>query len=201
MKKGSFILAGISVATLCIASCSNSDKVVGTWQSTAPVDISRQLQAGGTATAANTITFDSLEGRTGQVTITSLIDITQPVVGNPMLESGYEVSIAATATIQGVWSYEDSEKDDIVIAFNPNSFKVDVDPAGVTFRQNIVTGAQDPVNDSITAETANLWYRAISTAMRHEFMRYSRLDDIKMKDKNTLKFEISDPEQELIFIR
>lgn len=200
-KKISFIGCA-SVLLLACVSCNKSDEFVGTWQMVNPSDITAQIPAAANATSLQTITFEPSENGSGEVFFSSLIDVTQAVDATPELVSPYEVSVAATATIKGTWTYYGNDRDDLLISFDRNTLNVNVDPSGVTFRQNTLTNQQLPVTDSITTATANLWKQQITSALQKEFTRYQKIDDIKVKNNNglkTLKFEIENPEQDLYF--
>ena len=206
MKNNYALYAGAALAVLAMSSCSNNDDFVGTWQTKQPLDISRQIPAAASATSNVTITFGpDTDGKGGEVVYTSEIQGTQSVDENPGVVTGYEVSVSAIASVSGTWSYEPGKDDDLLITFDRNTIKVNVDPAGVIFRQNVVTDAQEPVTDSLTQATAAMWERQVEAAFREELGRYSRLDDVKVKNDNNsgpvLKFEIENPEQELFFIK
>lgn len=200
MRKNSVLLAGIGLAVLSMASCSKNEKFIGSWESTNPLDITKEIPSASTASATISVTFGpNAEGKGGDFILSSLISASQPVVTNPDIVSGYETDVAATATIKGTWNYEGDSDDDLIVTFDKSTFKVDVDPAGVTFRQNQITDAQEPVTDSLTNATAMMWKQQISRAMEREFARFSRLDDVKSKDGSTMKLEIENPEQDLYF--
>ena len=130
--------------------------------------------------------------RSGKITITALLDANQPVSSSDSsLMQPYEVSVAATASITGDWTYEDRDDDDIIVSLDPESLKVRVDPDGVTFSQDILTGNERPVLDSLTAATAAVWTRSLTAAMRVEFAKYQKISDVKVK-KNILSCEIDD---------
>ena len=58
--------------------------------------------------------------------------------------------------------------------------QVNVDPNGVTFSQNLLTGAQQPMVDSLTSVTADRWRTAIRTAAAKQFFSFTKLDDVKV---------------------
>ena len=198
MKKNLTLVAAAGMVVLALASCSKKDQFVGTWQAMSPVNISAGIPAASDAHSLTSVTF----GAQGDVMLSSIINATQPVYENYGALQGYEVSVAATATVKGKWAYVPGEDDDLVLTFDQNSLNVDVDSNGVTFRQNMTDGEQQPVTDSLTAATVAIWKQQFTSAMRNEIMRYSRLDDVKTtKDGQTLKFEIENPEQDLVFRR
>ena len=185
------------LAPVCIfglAACDSRDDVVGTWQGTATrID---DITAAVDGSMSTTIEFAGENGkqsdRSGKITITALLDANQPVSSSDSsLMQAYEVSVAATASITGDWTYEDRDDDDIIVSLDPESLKVRVDPDGVTFSQDILTGKERPVLDSLTAATAAVWTRSLTAAMRIEFGKYQKISDVKVK-KNILSCEIDD---------
>ena len=195
MKKITYCLLCSLISALALISCNKSNDLIGSWQSIKPTELSKYLPSSASSQAITNVTFSN----DGNVLISSVINVTQPVIENPGVEAGYEVSVAATSSIEGAWSYVNGDDDDIEIIFDRNSFNVDVDPTGVTFRQNIVTDAQDPVTDSLTVATVNLWKHHLSEIMLKEYNRYSRLDDVKVENKTKLKLEIENPEEDVYF--
>ncbi len=186
------LLAPVFVAAL--NSCDSRDDVVGTWQGTATRI--NDITAAVDGSMSTTLEFAGENGkqsdRSGTITITALIDANQPVSSSDSsLMQAYEVSVAATASITGDWTYEDRDDDDIIVSLDPESLNVRVDPDGVTFSQDILTGNERPVLDSLTAATAANWTRSLTAAMRIEFGKYQKISDVKVK-KNILSCEIDD---------
>ena len=200
MKKIQSILLCAAAGMLALSSCSKTSEFVGSWQAMEPTDISSQLPSAAYGSMSNSVTFgpDTINGA-GEFVLTSLIDITQPVVENPGIDAAYEVSVAATASINGTWTYAKGEDDELIVTLDPTSLSVNIDNNGVTFRQNVVTEAEQPVTDSLTNVTVNLWKEQLAPVAKKEFYRYQRLDDVKLKDKTTLKLEVENPEQDLYF--
>lgn len=85
---------------------------------------------------------------------------------------------------------KDGEDDELFIAFHPTTLSIDVDPNGVTFSQNVLTGAQQPVIDELTAKTIALWKSQITQAFMQQLSHYQSLDDIEVHSGNILSFEI-----------
>ncbi len=142
------------------------------------------------------------ENAPGSVCLSSIIDITQPVNPAPgSFDQPYEVSIAATASVGGTWHYKGDEDDELLLSLDLKSISVTVDPAGVTYTENLLTGMQQPQLDSLTAATASQWKAQLMAAMRKEFARYTVLDDIEVNRDGILSLEIQSPETELHFRR
>jgi len=136
-------------------------------------------------TSVLNIDFDAPEGaNSGKVTVSAVIDAEQPVQAGTLkgFAEPYEVSVTATACICGKWSYRDNGKEDILLFLDNNSLQVNVDPNGVTYSQNLLTGAQQPTVDSLTNATVVRWRSLIRNAAVKQFLALTRLGDVKVAD-------------------
>lgn len=195
------LVTGIGLAA---TSCSSKDKFIGTWTALTQTDITAQLPAASTASLLTTLQLmpSGADNTPGTACLSGIIDITQPV--NPAygsFDQPYEVSVAATASVCGTWHYKGDDDDDLLLSLDLKSINVTVDPAGVTYTENILTGKQMPQLDSLTAATASQWKTMIEAAMRKEFARYTVIDDIDVNRDGILSLEIQSPDTELHFRR
>lgn len=177
------VILGAALMLLATAACSKHNDINGAWTST-PTNIDNMAYAA-SATGVTTIDFDAAKGAaSGPVTLTMVIDATQPVDSGATdgFSAPYEISVTGTATISGRWSYEDGDDDDILLFLDNSSLKVNVDPNGVTFSQNLLTGAQQPVVDSLTNVTAERWRSAMRTVAAKQFFEFTKLDDVKISN-------------------
>lgn len=194
MKK-TFILGCslFAIGTILLTSCDNRPDISGVWVGT-PVRIDN-IAAADQANATMTFVFtndSSSKSDCGEVSVSALIDVNQAVSSSDsFIDSPYEVSVAATVAIDGRWTYEDSEYDDIIIVLDPQTMKVRVDPHGVTFSDNILTSSQQPVADSLSNATAEAWTKSISAAMSVKFHGISKISDIKINN-GIMSCEIND---------
>lgn len=183
----------LALSVLMLASCNSNPDISGVWVGT-PMHLDN-IGAADQASATMTFIFanDSVAGHEcGTVKISALINAEQAVSAqNSTVDAPYEVSVAATAAIDGRWSYEEKDDDDIILAFDPQSLQVRVDPDGVAFSENLLTGSQQPVTDSLTTATAQAWTKSVSTAMSDTFHSISKISDIKIKN-GILSCEIND---------
>lgn len=189
------LTAGIMLLS---TSCHRDTGFIGSWTATTPTSIAPELPAASSATSLVSIDFisgpDADKG--GGLFLSSLIEATQPVrsdsAGMPV-DSPYEVSVSATASVGGTWSYKDDDDDDLILAFDMNTLKVDVDPAGVAFTEDFLSGAQQPAVDSLTARTAEIWRRQIKRAVTSTLHRFGEIEDVHVsRDGTTMTFEIKD---------
>lgn len=198
IKKYSLIIGlGLIIGVSGLASCSKTSDFLGVWTSTTPEDITASVPAASSATSLVSISFVEGTGNKdgGSVALTSIINVNQPVSGSPIsMNQPYEVNVAATASLGGTWIYEEGSDDDLLLSLDLSTLKVNVDNNGVTFTQNMLTGAQQPQIDSLTTVTAELWKNQLTQAMTKEFSRFKKLDDVKVHKGQVLTFEIQNPE-------
>ena len=74
-----------------------------------------------------------------------------------------------------------------------------VDPDGVTYSSNILTGTPTATLDSMTAATADHWRVILTPVMRDIFNRYTVIDDIEVHHNDMLRCEIA--KKDLVFSR
>lgn len=197
IKKYSLIIGlGLIIGAGALASCTKKADFLGVWTATTPEDITASVPAASSATSLVSISFveDTNKKDGGSVALTSIINVNQPVTGSPMsMNQPYEVNVAATASLGGTWIYENGSDDDLLLSLDLNTLKVNVDNNGVTFTQNMLTGAQQPQIDSLTTVTAELWKNQLIQAMTKEFGRFQKLDDVEVHKGQILTFEIQNP--------
>ena len=172
-----------AVAVFALSSCNNHPDVEGTWTGT-PTRIDN-ISAAVDASATMSISFtqDKNSSDSGEVIISALIDANQPVSSDSAsIDQAYEISVAATAVITGRWTYEDRDDDDIIITLDPSTLKVNVDPNGVTFSNDILTETQQPLTDSLSRATAEAWTKSITKAMSERFYNINEISDVKIRN-------------------
>ena len=187
-----------------LASCSNKAEFIGEWTATAPSDIAAQIPSAATASSLVSINFiDNAHQTGGSATLSSLIDITQSVQGDSTtIEQPYEVSVAATANVGGTWLYKGDDHDELLLTFDLSTLNVNIDKNGVTYTQNVLTGAQQPQLDSLTTSTVAAWKQELTRAIRSDLSRFSELDDVEVSNKGQiLSFEIHSPKAKMHFRR
>lgn len=175
-------ILSIALFALACTACSRHADINGAWTST-PSRIDNEIAMAAEATSVLGLDFNAPRGaNSGTVTVTAIIDATQPVAAGQLdgFAEPYEVSVTATATINGKWSYEDNDDDDILLFLDNNTLQVNVDPNGVTYSQNLLTGAQQPMVDSLTTVTIDRWRSAVRRAATERFYSLTKLDDVKV---------------------
>ncbi|MDE6300466.1 MAG: hypothetical protein K2M19_01955 [Muribaculaceae bacterium] len=201
----SLLTVVLASSLLSLSSCHKQAEFQGEWTATAPIDITSQIPQADRASSLMTISFiDDSEVNGGPVVLSSMLSINQAVAAGQLdgLDEAYEVDVAATASVSGKWMYKDDDRDELLLALDANTLQVNVDQNGVTFSQNLLTGAQQPEVDSLTSVTVQEWKIAITKAMTAEMQRFSYLDDVNVEQKGTiLTFEVENPKQTLHFHR
>lgn len=192
MKYLNLIFAsGMAIAAVALASCDRYPEVAGSW--TGMPD--RSLSVAGAVDATSTVSLDFAREPSGKskdsglMTVSAVIDANQPVSGLDGDVSAYEVSVAASASMSGTWTFVDD--DDIIVSLDPSTFAINVDPDGVTFGENLASGLQQPQLDSLTTATAVRWKKALGPAVMTEMLKYNKIDDIKIKN-GIMTFEVND---------
>lgn len=180
-------------ALIFISSSSRTDRFAGEWMGTP----TRMMDIPGASDATSTISIDFAPSsdvrRGGDVLMSATIDVSQAVTGSIISpDAPYQVDVAATASIRGRYVAEDDDDDDILLHLDPSTLQVNVDPAGVTFSENILTGLQRPTLDSLTMQTVDAWRVLITSAIRDEFYKYQKIDDIKVHHGDMLSCEVAD---------
>lgn len=180
-------------ALIFISSSSRTDRFAGEWMGTP----TRMMDIPGASDATSTISIDFAPSadvrRGGDVLMSATIDVSQAVTGSVISpDAPYQVDVAATASIRGRYVAEDDDDDDILLHLDPSTLQVNVDPAGVTFSENVLTGLQRPTLDSLTMQTVDAWRVLITSAIRDEFYKYQKIDDIKVHHGDMLSCEVAD---------
>lgn len=205
IKKVSAIKTQIAVAAavvvLCLAACSRLANIEGTWNG-APVRYEQPTASGavgsdGTVATnvstqiATNMTFvpDAQKSGAGTVEFMSNVDVINTVPFEGKLVDPFEINIGATAVCTGTYHFED--QDDIVIAINPASIKVDIDPQAVNYSENIATGQDAAQIDSLRPALVRQYTRQLLPLMRDYYSKITRIDDIKVKD-GVMSCEIND---------
>lgn len=195
--------AALTAVSVCLTSCDKKADFQGEWTATAPINLTAQIPEAAQASSLMSISFiDDSQVNGGPVMLSTVLSIEQAVEQGQELEltEPYMVRVAATASVSGKWMYKDDDRKELLLALDANTLQVNVDQNGVTFSQNLLTGAQQPEVDSLTTVTVNAWKAAITKAMTSEMQRFSYLDDVKVEQKGTLlTFEVDNPKQTLHF--
>lgn len=188
---GFFSLLAILGAITAISSCSKTDYVAGLWQGNPEHIVS--IPSASDATSTITIDFSPRSDKKGQgqVDLNAVIEVQQAVVGQATnIQSPYQANITATASISGNYVPEQGEDDDFILSFDASTLKVNVDPSGVVFVNNITNNTEKPLLDSLTTATADQWRVILTKVIREEFYKFSNIEDVKVHHGDMMSMEI-----------
>lgn len=184
------LLAVLGTITV-VSSCSKTDRLVGTWEGI-PERIHNMPNA---AEAVSTVSLDfgqrESNSQRGPVFLSSVIEINQAVVGGG-LYAPIQANITATASIEGYYMPEDRSDDDYILSLDPTKLKINIDPAGVVFTQNVMTEAERPELDSLTAATIEHWRVLVTAAAREQFYNYRSIEDVEIHHGEMMSCEVAD---------
>ncbi len=177
-------------AIVLSTSCSRMQDYAGAWQGL-PV---RLEGVSGASDASSVVTIDfapsDSKNGSGDVMLLATFDVSQAVEsGSPFIaDQAYQVDVAATASISGRYVPEDDAyDDDLLLSLDASTLKVNI-----TFSQNVLTGLQQPALDSLTAQTVDAWRVRVTSAIREEFSKYQKMEDVKVHHADMMSCEIAD---------
>lgn len=186
-----FAVLSVLGAIMIVSSCSRTERFAGLWAGTP----SRLYNVEGASDATSTVTIDfapSTDVRQGgSVVLSATVEVSQAVTGSTLSpQMPYQANVAATASIQGRYMAEGDDDNDLILHLDAPTLKVNVDPAGVTFSDDILTGLERPVLDSLTRATADSWRVILTSVMRDELYKYQKIDDIKVHHADIMSCEV-----------
>lgn len=194
MKRTLLNIAIAAVVAGTIASCDGKERlaedVAGTW---ATEQLSLFNDAQGQASGGDVFVFERNgdNGRGGMVSIASTISLSRASNALTPPDQPFNISVAATASIDGKWTAVDD--DEIHIDFDASSLGVTVDPDAIALVANPLAGTTQSQIDSLKPQMAQFYQTELLNAMRVHYSKYARLDDVKLKDNGRiLKIEVAD---------
>ena len=75
------------------------------------------------------------------------------------------------------------------MVIDPQSIEIKIDPSGIAFDTNLLTGQETPAIDSIRPLDASALKARLKREVMTRFLEMKHLDDVKVK-KNILRYEI-----------
>lgn len=165
--------AALLFGAAAISSCSeDTNKMIGTWTSSAPEAVVPAIEGTTSATAVTTFEFsEGTEKSNGPVKMTTDYTVTAPdSVGNAL---NYTVK----ASVEGKWTREEKGDDDYFLSFDQNT----LDVAGVD--------APDGLG-------------AVTATFLNSLAQYSKIEDVEVtKDGSVLSFELDNPDRKVSFTK
>lgn len=185
-----FSVLAVLLAVSTVSSCSRVHNVEGSWQAS-PARM--QIPGASDATATVTLDFGPAENGAGAVTVSAVINVQQAVTPDaPAVEMPWMQTIAATASMTGRYMPKEHDDDDILLSLDPSTLTVNVDPSGISYNEDMLSGMDSAAVDSLTSATVDHWRVLITNAIRGEFDRYTTIDDVKIHHGEIMSAEIDD---------
>lgn len=173
-----------------VVSCSHNTKLPGAW-----VGAPERINVPEATVATSEVTLDfapqSPKDTPSAVNLSAVIEVYQAVdAENTIFSTPWEVAVAATASADGTYIYNDGNSDEILIDIDWSTFTITIDPDGITYSENIIDGVESSYLDSLTTETVAHWCKLIAPAVRDQFNTYRQIEDIKIHHDNLMSAEI-----------
>lgn len=197
MKKlvSGMILACVLGLTSCDESARLAKSIAGTW-SGAPEQLVNEV--GMQATMVETVAFEcDSTSRGGGVVISSMVSVTQSIPSDSALVEPFSMTASVKSYIMGKWQAIDD--DEVMVQLDPTSMVVDVDPDAVILTANVLTGATASGTETLKSHAIELVKSKLTVALQSHYFAMRHLDDVKVKDGSTLKFEVG--KTDYVFMR
>lgn len=191
------ILAAAAAVLACGAlySCSDDAPFIGSWTTAAPADITGRIAGSAVSTATTQLSFnESQQKGSGTVGMAYEIEVTYPLALPGVTGA---VTIPGSASVDGMWTYDVDDRDDVLIRFDYKSLQVNIDSTRVR-----IVGVHPTRADSVLDGMFNRARDAMSGYVIGDMRRYTAVDDIEASaDGSRLSFEIHSPAAGMVFVR
>lgn len=174
-----FYASTLVIFTSCNEKAKLADAISGSWSGQAERVEVPNAKTTTTVTRNITFTSDTNSSTGGEVTATALFSVES---GTELEAAGTQpiaVTVNGTATIQGHW--EAISDDDVMVAFDANTLKVDIDPNEVVLEYNIATEESAPVEETTSDQVVTAVTKSITPLLQQRVFNYSKIKDIKVK--------------------
>lgn len=180
-------LAAVAAGSFFLVSCGESPSrlasdIEGTW-SGVPEQFRRQLMIDGQFTPAYQFVRNSDSKTSGVVTQTSQVAVILPFTTNATDSAGntpVSVTASALATVTGVWSAVDD--DDIMLSFDMNTLKIDVDPDAEYLYADPRLSTDIPRVQPIDGNVRSAVTALVKKGMTDVVGNIREIEDVKVKD-------------------
>lgn len=196
MKAKLFLFASaVTIAAAAGLSSCNSDSslarsLVGEWSGT-PENIADNNAI--TATLIESLTFGEpsmTDKTTGELTVNGIVSATTQLVADTTLTEPVTVSAGAIVSVSATWKVIDD--DEVIVTFDPSTFKVSVDPEAVTVNNAISMPDGQARIEALKPGFCEMIKTGVTQALAPRYTGSRHLDDVKVKKGALLKFEIAD---------
>lgn len=180
-------------AAAIVSSCSDRPDLEGTWQGN-----QERIQVAGASEAFSTVSIDFApseeKNAPGLVNLSAVVEVHAPVA--TAADSGavqpWQANVTASASVSGIYVFEEHEDDDIILSLDRSTLLVRVDSAGVVSTFNVLNGTDSAALDSLTQAAVARWSQVIGRGVMEQFGKYNRIEDINVHHGDMLIAEIAD---------
>lgn len=202
MSLKTILLSGLisAAAVIGITGCSQQTPFIGSWKAISPADITASVPGAERATSELTFTFsDGTDKTGGKVALTNVFVVDRTLQFSDSIGTPVKVSVNGVANVDGTWTFDIDDDDDLLVNYDLSSLKVDVDKNGVQFDRAIPSLSEVQL-DSLRVSVAESCKAEMQRVVASELTRYSVIDDVEVsKDRKVLGFEVKSPKQDLRF--
>lgn len=203
MRKSYFVLgcALLICGSVIFASCIEHNKILGSWKAITPIDMTPELAGASSASFVPAITFEGGKEKSGgEVVFAGSVSVEKRLA--PNLSGEILMAAAGESRVDGNWSYDIDDDDDLLIDFDMGSLKIKFDRDDVTFSGAGYMSLTNEQKDSLVTVETEVLARELRSVLKTELIRFSVIEDVEIsKDRNTLGFEIKSPKADLRFRR
>lgn len=183
MKKtllAAFLVASsMSIFTSCNEKSRLADNITGSWTGQAERVEVPDSKTTTTVTRSFIFTTDDTSSTGGDISATALFSVES---GTQLEAAGTQpiaVTVNGSATITGHW--EAIDDDEVMVSFDPNSLKIDINPNEVVLEYNIATEESSPIEEATSTQVAQAVTKSIKPLLQQRVFNYSKIKDIKIK--------------------
>lgn len=190
------VVATLGYVTACDSPSRLASKIAGTWSGTS-VRFDKKAVGDGTYTPVYEFTRAGASNE-GSVTMTAQVSVTLPINSQINAEGTAPVSAtaAAVATVSGVWHADD--EDEIKIAFDPATLKVDVDPDIQFAIADVFTDFDTDSVATVTPRIMKAFSDQVSRGMNDVITQTHEFDDIHFTSDNMMTAKIHKTRQTFV---
>lgn len=196
MKKGLRLCGAISlfcvlsVLSACNPKVSLAKNIEGTWATNSEILAGIDALNASSVEMLQFIPTDGVSNPlSGDFTHSIIVDVATIAPQSDSVVQPYSVTVTAIASVQGSWSVIDD--DEIRLTLDPKTFNVSVNPSEVVQEDNILTGKNFSVVDSIMPELSARIKRMITPVVQGR-LNVNKIDDIHILKGTEMRCEIND---------
>lgn len=182
------VVATLGYVTACDSSSRLASKISGTWSGTS-VRFDKKTVSDGTYTPVYEFTQVGKDAE-GTVKMTAQVAVTLPINSQVDAEGTAPVSAtaAAVATVSGVWHADD--EDEIKLAFDPATLKVDVDPDVQFAIASVLTNYDTDSTATVSPQVMKAFRDQVTRGMNEVITKTHEFDDIHFTSDNIMTAKI-----------